>query len=378
MPAWAISRLVTFNLTIFIVAIILAVCLYRERKLGVAPVGLVVASIVSIILLICTQEKALFLVTLGCSLLFLHLPLWLSIVTILFWRCHRFVSVLCIILVVTLEVIAYDAFVIEPTALEVTRYEITDARIKQPMRIVVIADLQTDHIGKHERRTLRIALQQNPDLILFAGDYFSVMTIQEWRTIRDHFQKLLEELDFGAPLGVYAVRGNVESWLPWMHAFQGIEGHLVNNRTESFEVGGIHLTCLSEISSFNPHLNLARPDTERFHIVLGHSPDFALGKIDGDLLLAGHTHGGQICFPIFGPLTSGCDVPRSWASGMTMLPDREKADSSTVRRLIVSRGTGMERGPAPRIRFFCRPELVVIDLKPEELAQTLQTSTQNP
>ena len=50
-------------------------------------------------------------------------------------------------------------------------------------------------------------------------------------------------------------------------------------------------------------------------------------------------------------------VPRAWASGVTAI------DADTT--LIVSRGIGMERADAPRMRFLCRPELVIVDLVPE-------------
>jgi predicted MPP superfamily phosphohydrolase len=49
-------------------------------------------------------------------------------------------------------------------------------------------------------------------------------------------------------------------------------------------------------------------------------------------------------------------VPRSWAAGVTRL-----VNGAT---LIVSRGVGMERGSAPRLRFLCRPELVIIEVLP--------------
>jgi uncharacterized protein len=49
-------------------------------------------------------------------------------------------------------------------------------------------------------------------------------------------------------------------------------------------------------------------------------------------------------------------VPHTWAAGLTEL--------SGGRKLLVSRGIGMERGYAPSMRFLCRPELVVIDLTP--------------
>jgi len=92
--------------------------------------------------------------------------------------------------------------------------------------------------------------------------------------------------------------------------------------------------------------------------VLGHVPNFALGGGGADLLIAGHTHGGQIRLPLLGPIIVNCQVPRRWACGLSELPGGAK--------LLVSRGIGMERGFAPRLRFLCHPELVVIDLVEEK------------
>jgi predicted MPP superfamily phosphohydrolase len=97
-------------------------------------------------------------------------------------------------------------------------------------------------------------------------------------------------------------------------------------------------------------------DEKEFHIVLGHAPDFALGNVQGDLFVAGHTHGGQVRLPIIGPIITFSRVPRHMAAGVTEL--------AGGRTLVVSRGTGMERGYAPRMRFLCRPELVVIEIAP--------------
>ena len=91
-------------------------------------------------------------------------------------------------------------------------------------------------------------------------------------------------------------------------------------------------------------------------MVLGHSPNFSLGDINADLLLAGHTHGGQVRLPGIGPILTLSAVPRDWASGLTEI--------QPGRNLLVSRGIGLERGNAPRMRFLCRPELIVISLEP--------------
>ena len=60
--------------------------------------------------------------------------------------------------------------------------------------------------------------------------------------------------------------------------------------------------------------------------------------------------------PGYGPLITFSSVPKSWAAGLTEL--------GSERWLLVSRGVGMERGHAPRLRFFCRPEIVLLEIVP--------------
>jgi predicted MPP superfamily phosphohydrolase len=103
-------------------------------------------------------------------------------------------------------------------------------------------------------------------------------------------------------------------------------------------------------------LGASLPRLAGFHLVFGHAPDFALHAAPADLLVAGHTHGGQVRLPVIGPLLTFSRVPRAWASGVTRL--------GHDRTLVVSRGIGLERGHAPRLRFLCRPELVFLRLTP--------------
>ncbi len=99
---------------------------------------------------------------------------------------------------------------------------------------------------------------------------------------------------------------------------------------------------------------LRTADGDRYACTCGQD----LGPVEADLLIAGHTHGGQVRLPLIGPLLNLSRVPRGWIAGATTL--------APGRTLIVSRGIGMERANAPRLRFLCRPELVVIDLVPSE------------
>lgn len=78
-------------------------------------------------------------------------------------------------------------------------------------------------------------------------------------------------------------------------------------------------------------------------------------KDGADLLLAGHTHGGQVCVPGYGALVSNCDLPTWRAKG---LHDWTTEGSTTP--VNVSAGIGTSR-MAP-FRFACRPEAVVLTL----------------
>jgi uncharacterized protein len=73
-----------------------------------------------------------------------------------------------------------------------------------------------------------------------------------------------------------------------------------------------------------------------------------------DLVLAGHTHGGQVCVPLVGALTTNCDLPRSMAKGLHRL--------GASSWLHVSAGLGTH--PTAPVRFACRPEATLLTLIP--------------
>ena len=90
---------------------------------------------------------------------------------------------------------------------------------------------------------------------------------------------------------------------------------------------------------------------------MGHSPDFvrALSPDSGVYLaLAGHTHGGQVVVPGVGPLVTFSRLPNRYAGGLN--------DYRGI-PLHVSRGTGLERFTAPPVRFFCPPEICMLEVR---------------
>ena len=283
---------------------------------------------------------------------FLYFPLFVSVGIWILWSEHRrFALGLAFLLLVTL-LITVDAFLVEPHWLQVTRVDLTSSKLEESLTVVVLADIQTDSPGKYEQRVLSIAAAERPDLILLAGDYIQVWDPDQYQQESTELNRIFHEANLTPPLGIYAVRGNTE-WNNWKDIFQGLEV-MTFEESETLDLGPALLTGLSWQDSVNPSFKVTGGD--KYHIVLGHSPNFSLGEIDGDLLLAGHTHVGQVQLPGIGPLLTLSVVPRSWASGLTEI--------QSGKYLLVSRGIGLERGLAPRMRFFCRPEVIVLRLHP--------------
>ncbi len=283
---------------------------------------------------------------------FVHVPLTLAGFTLAFSRRRPRFAVAWACAALLLTAIGVHAFWIEPSWLEVSRLQIQSDKLARPVRIAVVSDLQTDRVGAFERRVLTRVVAEKPDLILLTGDYIHTHDPDERSRAARNLRKLFAESGLDAPLGVFAVRGNTESD-GWPKLFDGLPITSFD-KTTTVTTGEIRLTGLALWDSFDTQLRV--PADDRFHIAFGHYPDFSLGHVNADLLLAGHTHGGQVRVPWLGPIVTFSRVPRDWAAGVTQLDGD--------RTLVVSRGIGMERGRAPRLRFLCRPELIFIDVRP--------------
>lgn len=287
--------------------------------------------------------------------LFLHYPLFLLAGAYRFFPQKRRFALGCMAVATLILLVCVDAFLIEPHWLEVSHVELSSTKVASPLRIAVIADLQTDAPGRYERRVLARVQDEAPDLILFVGDYLDVEDPERYEMMRKRLNEMLREADMNAPLGLYAVPGNVDWIGRWQRIFAGLPVRPFE-RSATVDLGPVALTGLTLRDAGNAHLSVDEADG--FHIVMGHSPNFSLGQIDAELLVAGHTHGGQVQLPLVGPIVTLSQVPRAWASGVTEI--------EPGKTLVVSRGIGMERGNAPRMRFLCRPQLVIVEVVPAE------------
>lgn len=288
---------------------------------------------------------------------FLHAPLALA----LFARPsprrgHALAARSALAVVLALLLAGANAFWNEPTWLEVTRTRLSCAHLREPLKVVVVADLQTDRVGPFQERVLAAVARERPDLVLLPGDYVQLDGRRpgDLEQEREALRAAMVAAGWDPPLGVWAVPGNCDG-PGWERIFAGVPGATTFVDSARVERGELVLTGLDLADSSDPHLR-APAAPGRFHIVLGHQPDFALGQVEADLLIAGHCHGGQVQLPFLGPILTLSRIPRAWAEGATEL--------AGGRWLYVSRGVGMERGWAPRLRFLCRPELAVLELVP--------------
>ena len=249
---------------------------------------------------------------------------------------------------------------VEPFRLEVTTATITSPRLAgiRPLRIAVVADLQTDAITPWEVAVFDRLVAEAPDLVLYAGDYLQLRS-PEFECELPALQAQLRRLR--PPLGSFAVDGDVD-----VHGaeavFAGTDVQVLRDATVSLPDLPIDVVGLTRMRSRAPFVDagtVRRLGGTRFPIVLGHAPDFMLSALrdglDRDaLFVAGHTHGGQGQVPWFGPIVTLSAVPR-WLAGGGVF-----RHGSTW--LACSRGIGMERDHAPRVRFLCRPQLLLLEL----------------
>jgi uncharacterized protein len=226
----------------------------------------------------------------------------------------------------------------------------------------VLADLQTDRVGAYEWGAIERLMALKPDVILIPGDIFQG-TDEEWERQRPEMRRLLASLS--APGGVYYTQGDVDGGDEEIaDLMEGTGIRPLINEIARVSVGDRPITIGGlELAYRSPGALATIRELERakgrsdLRILVAHRPDAAMELTNEsrvDLVVAGHTHGGQIVLPFFGPPMTLTGVPRAMAAG--------GLHRLFGNALYVSRGVGCERGRAPRIRFLCPPEISLITI----------------
>jgi len=230
-----------------------------------------------------------------------------------------------------------------------------------PVTIGVLSDIQCVSVTDRERDAVARVLAANADLIVLPGDLQQVGFDR-----RDEIAGALRELlaPLHAPLGVWYVEGDTEDCAQARYLLAGTPVRVLEDEIVRLEDAGRHVTLAGVTLNAKTARSRAVVEeletldgTDDVRILLTHRPDVirALRRDTRvDLVVAGHTHGGQVQLPWIGPLVTLSSVPRAVAAGG--LHDLEG------RRVYVSRGIGWEQGWAPRVRFSCPPEVSLLTL----------------
>ncbi len=258
---------------------------------------------------------------------------------------------------------------VEPERVEITRRELQYDNLPEGLDGLELCHVSDLHITTDPRNSAVVAeaiRSVRADLYLITGDLIhgprGAAALETWlRDLTDSMRP------------AYAVLGNAEHKLrintgAVVDLLRGLGIAVLNNEATVVRTarGAIQIVGLDDPHSghSNPPLAYSNADPDMWTLVLVHSPEGILG-LEGrraDLVLSGHTHGGQIVLPGIGWLSDNTHHSVGLISGWYDQDDiREKAGVVRgPRGLYVSRGLGTSGWP---LRLRCRPELALLTLR---------------
>ncbi len=251
----------------------------------------------------------------------------------------------------------------------------SSSKIKEPAVLVFLSDLHDNTFGEKNEKLLKEIKRIHPDAVLIGGD---TMVTKPGRADLSRTKELLQGISrFSCP--VFYANGNHEQRMQRDRGVYGsmydefrklLEEYQVNylqNKTvqwrDDIAVSGVDIAW-KYYQDFHPDSmvpsyltrRLGKAESERFQILLAHSPLFfdAYAGWGADLSLAGHFHGGTIRLPgLGGVMTPQYQFFHPFCGGVF---------EQNGRWMLVSRGLGTH---SINIRIGNRPQLAVIRLEPK-------------
>lgn len=267
-----------------------------------------------------------------------------------------------------------NRLVINKTTLEIAEWD----KAFDDFKIVAISDIHGGAVFIDEekiRSIVTFANAQDPDLIVLLGDFVSQKS--ERKPIRQRGLKMPIETiasnlkGVKARHGVFAVLGNHDGWYDDEIVSKSLRGAGINvlqNDVVTIDKNGTKLNILGledylKISSGETFRAMLKEKLEKLKnegnlIILEHNPD-VVPLVTGQnsisdstrLFIAGHTHGGQVWFPIFGSLVVPSEYGDKYAFGHLKDGDTD---------VFVTTGVGTSVMP---IRFLVPPEIAVLNIR---------------
>jgi predicted MPP superfamily phosphohydrolase len=253
---------------------------------------------------------------------------------------------------------------LEPKFIKIESVQLELKRLPQVFSGLRVAQISDIHMGgwmnlERFQRVADLIVAQKPDLLLITGDFLLGYHFTEaaWQSLKD-LTDVLAPLAKSIPS--FAVLGNHDYSMNPDAVRQMLKACDVTDLTNTVvtltrEGEHLHLCGVDDVWRGNVQLEnvTAQLSDNSAAILLAHEPDYAntsaaTGKFE--LQISGHTHGGQVVIPFYGP---------------PMLPHLGHKFPSGLYRVgnmfqYTNRGVGMHKLP---IRFNCPPEITVFELK---------------
>jgi predicted MPP superfamily phosphohydrolase len=298
-------------------------------------------------------------------------------------RRIRRISYSAIFLLIAFLIVLGYSYFIEPRRLVINQQTLEIAGWDPGLndfKIVAIGDIHGGSNAVDEaklRKIVDLANQQNADLVVLLGDYVSQALRRYYgsRVLKMEPQTVADNLrGIKAKYGVIVVTGNHDDWYGHdevSDAFRDVGYNILDDQIYSVDVGGHRIRILGLMdqlhvgnwAAYSNHLKQVIADDAGTGpiIVLEHSPD-VLPIITGDLLispdlklmLAAHTHGGQVWLPLIGtPI-----VPSSYGQKYSYGHKQENGVD-----MFVTSGVGTSILP---FRFMMPPEIAVLTIRSKD------------
>ncbi len=264
---------------------------------------------------------------------------------------------------IALLLMIFNAVHWEPEKFEINRHTVPMKNWypeHDGLRVAVLSDIHLSNSSEAEARLkeiIRAANREKPDLILLLGDFLGgKVDWQRKNATPEQIAHLLKELS--AKYGVYAVLGNHDWWLdgPGMNrALRRVGIRVLENEAETIVVNGKPLNIIglpdagTRSRKFNPDV---LPTEAIPALVLAHDPDSFRDhpELPYELMLCGHTHGGQVRLPLMGAVAASSPLLSTYTEGFYYRGEQ---------KLFVTRGLGTSLA---KIRILCLPEIVILTL----------------
>ncbi len=272
----------------------------------------------------------------------------------------------------TLATAGYGGF-FERAHVVVRRVEIPLSRLPEAFDGLTIAQLSDLHYDPHFsagviRKAVELVVQLNPDLVALTGDF---VTLSQFRDVDPAAAKVASPCaDLLAPLrprfGVYAVLGNHDSFTDPVYVTEALTARgikVLQNEALPVEREGqrMWIAGVQDVLTGFADLDTALRGVSHSEavVLLAHEPDYAdeAAKHPVDLQLSGHSHGGQIRFPLLPPLS----LPR--------LARKYPIGLRNVGRMTLYTNIGLGTIVVP-IRVLAPPEVTLFTLRTAKLQST--------